>query len=368
MIVTLSNAVEYLLARSLLEAESLVDGDYTAFDASRRNRNLKVLRRERPSYFLKQLTRWDAQTVAAQRCEAACYALVGREEAFAPIAPFLPRFHAYDPERHLLVLELLPAGEDLAAYHRRLGAFPAAVGGQLGRLMGTYHRAGAALAERPERSTFPNAAPWALSIPQLGAQAAGLSGGDAQLIAIIRQYPRLERALDALREGWRPDTLIHGDIKWENFMLASDGGGDDIGLKLVDWELADFGDAGWDVGAIFQTYLAYWLTALPIGGDAPAGMLIEQGPFPLEGMHPALAAFWGAYVEARGLPPAEAEAALERAVRYCGARLLQAAYEQCYLASQVGPHALRLLQVGLNILENPRQARTALLGLAAEGD
>ena len=47
MLLTSTNIVHYLLERGLVSAEQVVDGDYMVVEAPRRNRNFKVMKRDR---------------------------------------------------------------------------------------------------------------------------------------------------------------------------------------------------------------------------------------------------------------------------------------------------------------------------------
>jgi hypothetical protein len=131
----------------------------------------------------------------------------------------------------------------------------------------------------------------------------------------------------------------------------------------VDWELADFGDACWDAGAVFQSYLSFWVFSMPATPGVPAEQLVGSAQFPVEKMQPAIRAFWRSYVETRGLGAEEARAALERSVGYGAARMIQTAYEYMFYAPQITASALYLLQLSLNILKSPREATASLLAL-----
>jgi thiamine kinase-like enzyme len=134
-------------------------------------------------------------------------------------------------------------------------------------------------------------------------------------------------------------------------------------LRLIDWELADFGDACWDAGAVFQSYLSFWVFSMPAVAGVPAEQLVGAAQFPVEKMQPAIRAFWKTYVETRGLNAEEARDALERSVSYGAARMIQTAYEYMFHAPQITTSALYLLQLSLNILKSPREATASLLAL-----
>lgn len=364
MRLTSVNIAHYLLAQGLVTPESVVDGDFMAIPLPRRNQNFRVLRTRSPSYFVKQIQEWAPESIAALEREAACYRLFSHHADFAPFAPLVPEVYLYDSSRHVLVTELLPAAESLRQYHVRMGAFPAEVAAQLGKAVAKFHgQAGRKCEAAPEACVFPGKPPWILSLHHDAPHWLHLlSGANSQLLGILRSYPDFQQKLDALRAGWRIETLIHGDLRWDNCLLCPNGTrGGEAGLKLVDWELADFGDPCWDIGAVLQCYLMFWIESLPAAQYEPPVRLVNRAHYPIETMQPAMRAFWKAYVDVRGLNNAGAAERLERSVSYCAARMIQTAYELADRSPQIGPTELSLLQASLNILNNPGDAVAHLL-------
>jgi len=365
MILSKSNVVHYLVEQCLIPFDSVVDGDLMVADAARRNRNFKVIRRKGQGYFVKQIQTWDAQTVAALGTEAACYRLARSAPDCAALARLVPRDFLYDSQRHVLVTELLAGGETLSDHHRRLNAFPLEPARLLGELFGRLHRDGSSIAGRPETAAFMRQVPWILSAHQHGMHLfSALSAANTQLLQIVQGYPEFQRALDELRQEWRADQLIHGDAKWDNCVIcpAAPGQGA-LALKVVDWELADIGDLRWDLGALLQAYIAFWVLSMRIAGEMPPAQLAETAQYPIESMQPAVRAFWRSYVEARGLAAEAARALLTTSLKFGAARMIQTAYEYMQFSPQISPNALCLLQVSFNILKEPSEAVTELLGL-----
>lgn len=362
MILTPHNIVYYLLDGNLLTPESVVDGDFMVVEHSSRNRNFKVIRRENTGYFVKQVRDPEPDAIATVRTEATCYWLAQNDPGFAALLPLMPRFYGFDSRRHVLVTELLARSESLNEYHRRLADFPPEIAVQLGKALAGYHRDVRPPADdSPHRNAFGRRLPWILSAHQLAAGLQG-SGANVQLLAIISRYPQFQQVLEGLQRGWQPTTLIHGDIKWDNCMLSADPEGD-LSIKVIDWEIADFGDPYWDVGAVFQAYLTFWIFSVPVAAQVPMAEALELAQYPLEKMQPAMQAFWKSYLETREVDDKEVRAVLRRAVQYGAARMLQTAYEYMQMATQVSIDIICLLQVSLNILENPDEAIEHLLGI-----
>lgn len=357
MLLSTQNAAFYLMERGFLPPAAVVDGDVMTVEASRRNKNLKVLRAEGPSLFLKQAGQWDPQSVGTLRVESVIYQLAWAETPFAALRPLLPRCHGFDPDRSVLVLEALSGAESLHVKQLRENALSPQVGAALGAALGSVHRevrADRAAAAVPP-GTFRAQPPWILSAAEMAGQPMqGTSAAGLQLFQTIQRYPEFPRLLAELRAGWKIETLIHGDIKWDNFLVTPEGG-----VHLVDWELADFGDPCWDAGAVLQGFLASWVTSI----QAPPGSTADFAQLPLPRLRPAIRAFWRAYVAALGIDAAEADRRLDLAVRYGAARMVQTAYEYLQFSQEIAGPAVWLLQVSLNLLQDPRRGTVELFAL-----
>ena len=115
--------------------------------------------------------------------------------------------------------------------------------------------------------------------------------------ALLQQHQEFEALLDALGAEWRFDSLIHGDMKWDNVLVFPAPAG--LDFRIVDWEMADCGDAGWDVGAVLQSFFSTWIMSMPIGSGLPPEAYIGMASQPLEAMRPVLKAFWQSYASTR---------------------------------------------------------------------
>src|SRR5262249_9071087 len=151
---------------------------------------------------------------------------------------------------------------------------------------------------------------------------------------------------------------IHGDMKFDNVVVRAG----EQRMHVVDWELADIGDSAWDVASILQAYLTWWIATLQ---RVPAEGPSDAAQYPLEAIQPASHAFWDAYISSRRLRARDADAGLERAVSYAGARMLQTVYESLAWAPALTQQAVWQVQACINILKEPRAAASDLLGFPA---
>src|SRR5260370_16458341 len=181
---------------------------------------------------------------------------------------------------------------------------PEKTGRLIGHALGVAHLYGPSMMADPAtRSLFPYQVPWPMTLDQVGYAFVQISPPiGPQLSASIRQSPNLQPMFSALRPLWRYDSLIHGDMKWDN-CLVSTLDGVELKLTIVDWELADIGDGAWDVATIFKEYL---VTAILNASSRQAAAAQNQpAPLPqtIETMHPSIRAFCKAYVSAPLPPP-----------------------------------------------------------------
>jgi hypothetical protein len=366
MILTSSNLAHYLMVRGLVTAQSVVEGDYLAVEVMRRNRNFKVIRQRHPGYFVKQVKVWDAASLATLRSEAQCYRLASSHPSFRTLQSLVPAFYAYDEANAILVTELLGNSENFSEYHTRQGVFPLPASSELGSAFGRYHRkVPVSPPEEPGSASFQRRIPWPLTLYRHEWKSGvGMSQANLQMVELVHRYPEFARALQPLCDGWSATALIHGDIKWDNCMLQTGADGK-AAIRIVDWEMADWGDGLWDVAAILNQYLSHWIYSMPTGSSADAADLVESASHPFHSMLPAIHVFWHAYVQASGLSGAAAEAALTKVMAYCGARMLQSVYEYSQYSAQLTRPALFLLQASQNILSDPPGAIRDLLGMGA---
>ena len=337
MQLTSTTIAHYLIQRGFVSRESIVNGDFVAEECSRRNRNFKILRRNGPSYFVKQALTFDAEPIATIQREANCYWLWHNHVEAKGISDIGPRLFGYDRDRHILVLELVPGGETLREHVRRVGSPSIDTAAQLGRLLASVHLSREQITSNVLPQMFPHAVSWIFSIhEQPPDYFPALSAGNAKLLEIVKKYAGFAPALDAIKTEWQSEGLIHGDLKWDNCILHMSDAGQKTRLKLIDWEMADIGDPSWDVGSVLQAFLVHWILSLP---EAPSGAATQMqfADRSLAAMQPAVRAFWERYSELMEFDSVEREARLAKAVRFGGARMIQSAFECLYYAPEMTP-------------------------------
>ncbi len=365
------SATGFLLTNGLMDAGAIVDGELTVVSAARRHRNLRVEGPAGSGYLLKQA---DPAAEAGRDTlirEAAFYAYCREEPAAAAVARLLPRLTHFDPGPPLLALELVrgsaPLWQRLAAPEGRpLVTAPAAA---VGAALATVHRTfrGPDPAADARLGWLPRELPWVMTIHKPDpALLTSIGPAAYRLIGIVQAHDDFTRRLDSLRGQWRPDAVIHGDVRSDNVLVGSPVGGREPGsedVTLVDWEMAQLGDAAWDVAGLLQDLVLFWVNSMPLAEPLGVDELAARARHPWREVQGALRAFWHGYRQAAALAPADADELLSRAVALSAARLIQTAYEWAQPAAALPAEAVLLLQVSANLLEGPREAREQFYGI-----
>jgi len=327
MVLTAASLAHYLLERDLVSNASLVDGDFHVDDVSHRNRVFLVLRGPHPGYVVKQVKEWKSDSIETLASEAQFYSLMRTEPKLASLRQSLPHCYSYDADNQVLVLEFVHQSPHDSQDETR---FSVEFAKSVGESLRQWHRdtSDANLFE-----DFHGSPPWVLSLHRSNDE--NVKPANAELRRILKRDAAFGRALDELREQWRPAALIHGDMKWGNCLIASD-----TALpRFIDWEMAVWGDPLWDAAGILQEYLGAW---------ARLGR-------PYEEIAPPIQAFWKAYGEDYETFP--------KAVRYAAARMIQTAYEIQKDEENMTAPAVRLLQAAFNILTTSGEAVAIYFGI-----
>lgn len=283
--------------------------------------------------------------------------------AAARLRRYLPRSYGYDPTTRSLVIDSGKGWRTIRAQQYSTGRFSQGSAASVGRALATLHESAVVPSSL---DTAPSIVPWALRLHLPTAVVLrSASHASQQWIASIQRFPDLGGELDALHREWTVNALIHGDVKWDNILTTS---GRRAGLRLIDWELAQTGDAAWDVGSFFSEYLTCWLRSMPPLAALDTQLIASHAGIPLARLQPAMRSFWSAYARSRFAPDTVTTKAtvdfLLRATRYCAARMLQSGYERLQVEERAGVLDTLLLQICLNILRQPVRAATQLLGIS----
>jgi hypothetical protein len=369
-IISIDNAIPYLLEKKFVDISSVVNEEIRIIDASRKNRNIQIIRRKDRSYLLKQPNISDLLSAETIRRESRLYSLVHGDPDFIPVRKIMPEIIHYDSERNILVLEFISNSQSFNDYNYGLtiNEFPASPALKLGDMMATYHRAFNGWTDSAKTSFLPKSFPSNLVIVRPGPfLLTRISPANLELLKLIQKYPDLLEFLEYIYTDWKTQTLIHGDMKWDNVILRQPDNPDLFQMKIVDWELAGLGDPAWDIAGVFHDFISFWIFSLPITGNEKPEQLVSSAEYPLQGMKRAIRSFWKGYVTNAELTNKQSNELLLRSTRYCAARIIQKAYEAHQSSTELSNTAVYMVQTSLNIMYNVEDAVVHLFGIPFRG-
>ncbi|WP_186294350.1 phosphotransferase family protein [Bradyrhizobium guangdongense] len=354
----------YLVQHRLIKPGSVVAGLLEITPLSGRNYNFLV--RDRTLGLVLKQGIWLEENRKAFQAERRFY-----REIVPLLSPELqaqiPSAVLIDDHEEVLGVEFVP---DAVTMFQALQAFPsqaATVGRRLGEFMGRLH--GASTALESCKAGLSHDVPWALKLHRPGAASFRLvSPGSYRCLKALQCHGELCAAMQRLQDDWRPECIIHGDIKSDNllFTVATHGATRTLDrLSVVDWELCQLGDPAWDIAGFFQGIFLYWIFSFPIVAAPSLDRLAQSASVPLIALRTAVIEFMRAYADACGAP--SSRETFERAFVLSGARLVQFAVE--YAQHQHEQHALQHCEMALQVAERaicvPGWARHALLEATA---
>jgi aminoglycoside phosphotransferase (APT) family kinase protein len=345
----------YLRQRGLLSARAVVDGGLRIADVSRLNRVFIVTAENERCLALK-IGRRPGATGVAREAEV-LQRLRSLDEA---LAAFMPAVIEYDPGESVLILEASPDARDLAR-HQASGRFSRVLAGRAGEALARLHEMPPRALRGLPGSSDPTST---LRVHEPDWESTcGMSGAALELTRVIQSSAELCTRLDELLASWSGESVIHGDVRWDNLVAVREAGTHRWRrLKLIDWEHSTSGDLSFDVGAFLGEYLRAWLQSIPIIDPEAPSQLLAQARLPLRRMRPALRAFWDAYTSHRTSCAEELSRTLHRATLFAASSVLTIALEQAQTLAELRPGVLGLVRLSENIFRRPEEASTHLLG------
>jgi Ser/Thr protein kinase RdoA (MazF antagonist) len=354
----LADVAPYLLDQGLISPRAVVDGGLRVVDRSRLNRVYVVTADGERCLVLKLAAE---PGYGGIEHEALVLEKLRSRDPGGPLASSLPVLVACDADQGLLILEATPTARDLARHHRG-GRFSATLAREAGRMLGVLHSLPTSTLPRPGAATFGQSL--GAYIPAL-TELQTMSTAEMSLLRLVQHSEELCRSLDELAIAWREETIVHGDVRWDNCLAVRDKSGRWRRLQLIDWETAGPGDPAEDVGAFLGEYLRTWLQSIPDLDPRERLTTAANARYPLVRMQPALRGFWLSYCHHRHASPAQMSTVLRRATRYAAARILMSALEDAQLLPDLHRGLLNALQLSRAVFRRPDEAAAHLLGLRA---
>jgi hypothetical protein len=368
---TVDNVTDFLLDRRLIDVTWIIDGPLTIRSRARRNRNLLIVGPGTAGFLIKQpydLVEGGRETL---RREALFHGLCREEPAAALMAEVIPRLLDCDLEEAILVFELIPGVATLLSHLENPSGRGILVEAAhaFGQALGTFHRVFRAI------DLDDSCLPWlSREIPSVmelhrpkTARLGILSRAHCEILRNFQTTEVLGEILDGLRDLWRPETVIHADIKFDNVLVRPDSASPEsaaIEVWIADWELVRFGDPAWDLAGALQDLLMTWVRSMPLTERLGDEEMIARATLPLADLRGVARALWSGYRDEAELDPAEADGFLLRAVKFSAVRLLQSVCELSSFEDRVPAAAAMLLRVCEDLLMEPENGQVILYGIS----
>jgi thiamine kinase-like enzyme len=370
-IITIDNVLQYLLKKGFIDTKSTLGKDFDLIDASsKRNRVLKVIRKHGKSYIVKQPCTSDPYSKERIRTEAILYGLSKVNYDFAILRGIVPHILDFDVSNDIMILDLVSQGQPLSQFicYKHGRAFLKDIAHELGRLLASYHRAFEVTNNASQKilEFFPKKIPSTLGITDPESEiSADISRANLQLLKFIQKCPELYQSLNELRSDWHFETLMHGDIRFDNVMIShANNKRDPPSMKIIDWELADIGDPAWDIGGALHDFISVWLSSLhERKNESSWRQVLGSTENLILNIQDSIRTFWDIYKKTSGIEGLEAIKLLRRSTKYCAIFFIQSAYESLTYSTELSGIAISMLQVSLKILRNLNHTITHLLGI-----
>lgn len=339
--------LQLLFDLELSSPGELVDTGMRIYPSSSRHTNYRLEKKSGHGWFVKRGNRSDGfGTVTHEHRSYQVLSDISQRCAPVPI----PNLIHYEPERDLLVLDIVSDSRDLlkiAIQDKSLEDYSVRLGETLANLHGLAVEPAIdrGIPTHNPQSLFQFDAPPIQSYPKF-------SRAQIELIKALQGQPPLLTALGKLAFEWRKDSLIHFDLRLANVLAGEDG------IKLIDLEYLGIGDARWDVAAMFAGFIETWLVSAPLGDPDGFDSHLDHAVFSGENARSAIANVWVGYCQNRDI----SKMSIEDITRFTGAKLIKSAFEHAAELSEPNARVATLAAIGSELLENPRRAARHRMG------
>ena len=351
MRLTRKNISHYLINKGFIDPLDIISGNYIVTQSQSRNAIFKV-QQESSGLFVKQLINQDVQNSYLMQKDATSHYLIHQSKLYYNTATHIPKYYGYDPNHQILVTEFFSNTKNIHEIVYQEKKMSLSHAKAMATILSTFHFD---IQEEIPKNTslqfFNQLLPWILNIGNITSQ--DNTGKKNVVIEKIYEHKKLVKKIEKVAEKWQRTSLIHGDIKWMNFIVLNEN--DEEKVKLIDWEIADIGDPLWDVAGVFQSYLSAWVLSYKNETSHAHVQLQENAFLSIETIKPVLKYFWDSYILAAKTPQDKVREQLVKTLEYAAVRMIQTAFENNFSTPDLQPNSIRILQFCDHLLERPEQ-------------
>ena len=347
MRLTKKNITHYLLDKGFLEPISFMSGDYMLTQTQSRNSIFKIEQQDQKGLFVKQLITQDATNSYLMQKDATSHYLIHQSELYKETAKHIPDYYGYDPYQNILVTEYFANTKNVHEVTYRDQKLSTTHARKMAHILASFHfDISDEIKNNSSLQFFSKQLPWILNTGQL--LNSNPNGITNSVIAEIHKHQDLVKKIEKVAAQWETTSLIHGDIKWMNFIVMANN--EDV--KLVDWEIADLGDPLWDVAGVFQSYFSAWVLSFNNQNIQQHQQTKGTEFLSIENITPVVKVLWDAYAEKQSFNKEEARKKLIKTLSYMAVRMIQTAFENNMAHQHLYANSVRILQFCNHILDD----------------
>lgn len=297
-----------------------------------------------------------------------------------PIRLWLPEVLHFNADNSIIIFNYLNNYRDLADFYTKENVFPTAIATAIGTILATIHRA---TLDRQDYQNFftqnrdqvsvNSSVKWFRSINRIAPEVFGQVPADGlKFFALYQRYDSIGQAIAELTSAFNPCCLVHNDLKPDNILLHLDweeapAKPESSGLsivRLIDWELCDWGDPAFDLGHLIGSYLQLWLSSLTVSNTVSIEESLRLAMTPLELLQPSIAALAEAYLKQFPEVLVHRPDFLCRVVQCAGLVLIRYIQGMLQYQKAFGNTGICMLQVSKSLLCRPAQSISTVFGLS----
>lgn len=349
MRLTKKNITHYLLDKGFLDGSSFISGDYVLTQSMSRNCIFRIQQEKTNGLFVKQLLNQDVTNSYLMQKDATSHYLIHQSDLYKETSSHIPQYYGYDPQHNVLVTEYFSNTKNIHEVTYQEKKLSKDYAEKMASILSSFHfDITQKIKENTSLQFFNKQLPWILNMGNL--QNSDPSGINNTVILEIHKHPNLVKKIEAVASQWVTNSLIHGDIKWMNFIVLPN----DKEIKLVDWEIADLGDPMWDVAGVFQSYFSSWVLSFNNQNTQQHEKMSGTEFLTLEAILSVVKIFWDTYTKKQKFSSTEKNEKLLKTLSYMSIRMVQTAFENNMSQTQLLPNSVRIIQFCDNILDDTK--------------
>ena len=351
---TASSLATWLIQRGLLEPSAITHGQFAVQELEHHNRGFRVYRPGNNAFYVKQLREFDEPNVQCLQREAAFGKAVAECSGSESLVSRIPEFIDYDARHHAVTVRLIPNVANLHECIEQFLLIPGLLTRQLGETIASFQNPECdAILSSMSAENLPCKAPWILSF-HLDQGAGFLSPQNEEFLNLLKNDRLLTRNIDELRDSWRVESLMHGDLKWNNVLMRLGGGtNSESEWFIIDWEMVDRGEPLWDMATLVQCWWHYWILSTPPDKLSDFDTLRVQRKQAFDETRNSLDGLWVGYVEAAKHQGPAYEDCRVRLVKMAAARMLQSVYELLNTGGVAAQYIELMIEMSRRVFADP---------------